>query len=257
MLPDKLAGSVTGEALDGLRVVRVEPVGVGREDDVGRVLDEESVSLLALPQLPFQPVALDHVARRAVDPRERAVARLGDRAHLERDQPAVGVDEAQPRRDLERRVVTELAEAGTLGGWIVIADDRAERLADEILGVVAEAATDGLRYVREAALLVDRIDHVGRVLDEEAVALLGRAQLALQAVAFAHVADRAVGARERAVRVERAEGSELGGDRVAVAVEEIEPTAQLLELRGEVGGPVELRDVPGRLMDERPKVLAE
>ena len=58
----------------------------------------------------------------------------------------------------------------------------------------------------------------------------------------------------------RGERDELGRDRVAVAVEQVDPAAQLAVLRAvvaEAGGPVDLGDLARRLVDERAEVLAE
>ena len=91
-------------------------------------------------------------------------------------------------------------------------------------------------------------------------ALLRLAQLALQAVALAHVADAAVRPGEPAVLVAPGEGDELGRDRVAV------PWSRLTRPRSSrppvpssspIRGPVDLGDLPRRLVDERPEVLAE
>ena len=61
------------------------------------------------------------------------------------------------------------------------------------------------------------VDDVRARLDELAEARLGLVQLALEAVALAHVADRAVGAGEPPGLVEPRDGDELGRDRRPVA----------------------------------------
>src|SRR4029077_7245900 len=95
--------------------------------------------------------------------------------------------------------------------------------------------------------------------DEEPEAVLRIPQLALEAVALAHVAHGSVGAGEAAALVAGGERDELRRDRVAVAVQEVDPAAQLAVLRAlaQAGGPVDLRDLPRALMDQRPEVLAE
>ena len=49
--------------------------GVGREHDVGRVLDEEPVALLGRPQLELEALALADVAGDAADRDELALRR--------------------------------------------------------------------------------------------------------------------------------------------------------------------------------------
>ena len=87
-------------------------------------------------------------------------------------------------------------------------DDLGRRPAEQRLGALGDE--------QEAALGVGAVDDVRRRLHELPEARLGLAQLAFEAVALAHVADRAVRARERAVLVEPGGGDELGRDRLAV-----------------------------------------
>src|SRR5436309_904412 len=103
--------------------------------------------------------------------------------------------------------------------------------ADELGGFEAGYRLDRLREVRE--------DAVGRLLDQEPIALLGLAQLPLEAVPLAHVAHAAVRPGEPAAIVPRAEGDELGRHWVAVAVEQVDPAAELAVL-AHPGGPVDL-----------------
>ena len=97
----------------------------------------------------------------------------------------------------------------------------------------------------------------GDVCDELAEAGLRLAQLALEAVAFAHVADGAVGAGEPAVLAEPGRGDELGRDGLAVRALDVDPAADLLRSRGHAGREVVLGDVARRAVDQRPEVLAE
>ena len=106
-----------------------------------------------------------------------------------------------------------------VGGRLVAVDvdDHREVLADDLLGSPAGHPLDRVGHEREAALGIGREHDVGRVLDEEPVAALRVAQVALEPVPFAHVADRPVRPDERAGVVEPGGGDELGRDRLAVA----------------------------------------
>ena len=91
--------------------------------------------------------------------------------------------------------------------------------------------------------------------------VLRLAQLALEAVALAHVADAAVGAGEPAGLVAGGERDELGRDRVAVAVEEVDPAAELAVRRRRRRPIPAVQSISATsrddLVDERPEVLAE
>ena len=122
-------------------------------------------------------------------------------------------------------------------------NDPREVATDQLGRRVPGHPLDGVGQVREVAAIVGGEDDVGRVLDQEPVALLGFAKLALESIALAHVPDGAVGARELALVIERAECAELGRDRPAVAMEKVEPAPDLLEFRRHPGRPVDLGDV--------------
>ena len=78
-----------------------------------------------------------------------------------------------------------------------------ERAPEQLLGLPAEDLLRLVGHERELAVGVGHPDEVRRRLDEVAVALLGLAQLALQALPLADVARGPVDAREHAVDAHR------------------------------------------------------
>ena len=115
---------------------------------------------------------------------------------------------AGPRHDLTRAAIEEAR-------------------ADKRLGLHPEGPPNRVRDICEPALGIDREDDVRRVLDQEAEAFLRFAELPLQARLLAHVANAAVRAGEAALLVGPGERDELGGDRVPVAMQEIDAPAEL------------------------------
>ena len=100
-------------------------------------------------------------------------------------------------------------------------DERTEVLAEQLVGPEAGHPLDGVGQERQPGITIDRPDHIGRVLHEEAVALLGLAQLSLETGPLGHVADRALGADPRAV-LEHAGACDLCLERRPVLADEDE-----------------------------------
>ena len=98
-------------------------------------------------------------------------------------------------------------------------DDRAEMLADEFVGPEPGQALDRVGQERDPRIGADGPHDVGGVLDEEAVTLLGLAQLALEPLPVADVADRALGTDPAAV-LEDPGGRDLGLERRLVAADQ-------------------------------------
>ena len=165
--------------------------------------------------------------------------------------------ELHARHQLEVGVGAHGREEHALGLGPVVVDDRVVGRADEIARLAAERPADRLGHVAEAPVGIDGEDDVRRVVDEEPVALLGATQLVLQAIALAHVADRAVGPAELAGGIERGDRDELGGHGRAVPMEQADAAAQLLGRGGHGQRPVDLGDVARRLVDDGPEVLAQ
>src|SRR4029078_1633235 len=93
--PDEVLRLDAERPPDAVRDVAELPARVDREDDVGRVRDEEPEPRLALAQLPLEALPLAHVAHRAV--------RTGE--------PALGV---------ERAVRAELGQDGAAGAMVSV-----------------------------------------------------------------------------------------------------------------------------------------
>jgi hypothetical protein len=139
-----------------------------------------------------------------VDPgKPPVVVDHADGADLDRHATAVGALEVQVGDLLAGRIDGQGDPAGARLVDARALDHLAEVLADELVRTPAGHPLHGVRHEREPTLGVGREDDVGRVLDEEAVAALRVAQLLLEPLLLAHVADRAVG-RPRTGRSRRA-----------------------------------------------------
>src|SRR4029079_44351 len=77
MLAEDLLGAIAGHPLDRLGGERELALGIGRESELGRVLDEDPEALLRLTQFAFQAKTLRDVARDAVDADDDTVLDLG------------------------------------------------------------------------------------------------------------------------------------------------------------------------------------
>ena len=104
-------------------------------------------------------------------------------------------------------------------------DELGERVPDELAGQPADDVLGAVRVEGVHAAAVHLEDQVGRRLDERAVPLLGLVDDALEALALADVADRALGALELAV-LEDPDGGQLGREGGAVLAAHDEPEAQ-------------------------------
>ena len=159
-------------------------------------------------------------------PAKRPSSQTDDRRDLPREGRPVAVPEHVP----------EAADDLVL---VVLLDEVRERLLEQFLGrQVGEGLAHDLRrrpaeqrlgalgHEQESAVRVASVDDVRRGLHELAEAGLGLAELALQAVALAHVADRPVRPRERPPLVEPGRGDELRRDGLAVAAQEVHAAAE-------------------------------
>ena len=228
MLADDVRRAVPEQALDGIRQEREAALGVGREHDVRRVLDEEPVALLRLAELALEAEPLGDVAGDAVDADQLAVLDLAQDVDLELARCARPVEEVHADGVDRRRIGEDRLVAGGRRGLPARRDALEERAPQAALQIPAEHRGCPIRKERVAALGIGREDHVGRRRREVAVAILGRSQVALEPVALAHVADRPVRPGERARVVQAGERDELGGDRRTVAMLQVEPAADLL-----------------------------
>ena len=225
-LPHQLVGTPPGQPLDRVREVDEARLLVGREHDVGRVVDEEPVALLGRPQLELQALALADVAGDAPDRDQLAlVVDLPDDADLERDLVPVLVPEQQPVRRRPARIGGDLGQPlGRLREGLDV-DELGERVPDELARQPADDVLGPVRVERVDPVAVHLEDQVGRRLDERAVPLLGLVDDPLEALALADVADRALGALELAV-LEDPDGGQLGREGAAVLATNDETEAQ-------------------------------
>ena len=253
---DDRTGRPAEEGGGALAPEREVAVLVGLPDAVGRGLDEVAEACLGLAQLGFQARPLAGIARRPVQSGDDAIDGAGHRPDVVRDAPAVVMDEIDPGGDRLARVRQGFRPAVDRLGDRSLVDQAREVVADHRAGLPAEQALERVAQVRESAVRVAREDDVRRILDEEAVALLRAAQLPLEPVALAHVADRAVRAHEHAAD-DPAHGDELGRDRVAVAVEQVDPSPDLVVAVHQPVDPVDLGDLARARVDEAAEVAAE
>src|SRR4029078_2538224 len=132
-----------------------------------------------------------------------------------------------------------------------------ERPAQAFVQIPTEHRPGPVREEGVPAVRVGREDHVRRRRGERPVAVLRCAEVALDAVALAHVTHRTVRAGELAVLVERGDGDELGSEGGSVAVPQVQPAAYLPWTLLHLRGPVALGDVARGLVDHRAEVTAE
>ena len=255
-VPINSLGENPSHRFDGFRHEREQSVRVGGEDHVRRVLDEEAVAILRLAELALEPLLLADATHGALDADEPVVLPDRDRRDLGRHARTIPVLEhvaIAPDVVLLPLVfeVRDRLREGLLGREL------REGHADDLGRGPAEERLGAFGHEREPALGVGPIDHVGCGLDELSEARLRLLELSFQAIALAHVADRAVRAGEGARVVEPRRGHELGRDRFAVGSDQIEPAAQLLARIGHPGGPVHLGDLAGRLVHEGAEVLPD
>jgi len=109
-------------------------------------------------------------------------------------------------------------------------DELAERSAQHLLRLPAQQVAHPVRHEHVAPGAVGRPDEVGRRLDHRPVALLGLAQLPLEALPLADVTGGAVDAGKAIVRVRDAHRVDLDRDGGPVLALELE--AQDLGLAG-------------------------
>ena len=173
-------------------------------------------------QVVFEPVPLADVARGAVGAHEPPVLEHPDAADLDEDVMPVGVAERQSRSIHLGRVPAQPPEQGLGLAAGIAGEDRPVGPAEHLGRGQAEHRLGGIAQEDERAGLVGHPHEVGRRLDEVAVAFLGRAQFALQALALADVARGPVDPGERAVRVLHADRVDLGRRPASVLAEEDE-----------------------------------
>ena len=126
------------------------------------------------------------------------------------------------------RVGHDVGVAGSRRRLPARGDVRTEVRAEHRIDVPAEHRPRAVAQERVATLRIGREDEVGRRRGERPIADLRIAQLALEPVAFAHVADGTVAPDEAAGLVEPGRGDELGRDGRAVAAQHVDPAAELL-----------------------------
>ena len=213
---------------------REAPVGVGREHDVGRVLDQEPVALLRLAQLALEALLLGHVADGALDRRRTGRPRQTDTDVISAGKvvPSWYFTRYRKRRttSCSRRWASKLASASASDSSPV----RSAKVMPTICaGRQPEQALGALGHEQEPAVRVAAIDDVRRRLDQQAEARLRFAQLALEPVALAHVADRAVGPDE-ARRPRRAVAIAMNSAGIGAPSrrEQVDPAAELLRAGG-------------------------
>ena len=137
----------------------------------------------------------------------------------------------------------------------LLAGQVGEGHADHLGGRQPEQALGALGDEQEAAIRVAAVDDVRRRLDQLPEARLGFLEVALEAIAVAHIADRAIGPDKPTGIVEQRGGDELGGDRRPVAAEQVDPTADFLRAGAHPGRPVEVGDLLRRWVDEGAEAL--
>ena len=149
----------------------------------------------------LEPLALGDVAGRAVDPGERSRRPSSPIELTSTGTVPPSLWTQLELDDLARRPARRRARAqrSTAAAWI--AGSTTFEKCSPTSSPWAEAGhrLDRLGHEREHALVVGREDDVRRVLDEEAVALLGVAQLALESLPLGDVAGGALDPGEDAV----------------------------------------------------------
>ena len=101
-----------------------------------------------------------------------------DAAHARLDPDVMALAVAQAAGDRDRPAVVGDARAGTRDRAAVVGVDEVARLAsDDLLRRVADQLRRGRRDVRDPPVGAEHEDHVGRVVGQQAMALLGGAQL--------------------------------------------------------------------------------
>ncbi len=223
MTADDLVGFPARDPLHRFRHEREGPVGIGREDDVRGVLDQEPVALLRFAQLALEPFLLGDVADRALDAGEPAVLPDRDRGDLAGKGRPVAIAQHVVEAPDDVVLVALLGEVGErlrerlLGGQVGEGQirDLGRRPAEQGLGA--------LGHEQEPAVRVAPVDDVGRGLDEIAEARLGGLQVVLETLPFGDIAGDAVDRRQPAV-LEVPDHVDLERHRrPAVAALEVEP----------------------------------
>ena len=243
VIPGDLGRRPAEERLGALGHEQEPALGVAPVDDVRAGLDQVAEARLGRLELVLETLALGDVAGDAVDRREPAVDLAADHVDLERDRAAIAAEEVDPGRVDGPGVGHDLGVAGTRRRLPARGDVRTEVRAEHRLDVPAEHRPRPVAQERVATLRIGREDEVGRRRGQRPIADLRIAQLALEPVALAHVADGAVRADERARLVEPGRGDELGRDRRAVAGQHVDPAAELLRPAVHPRRPVEVGDL--------------